>query len=45
MINVCYSGDKKAEVKMAMATVKHNAPFQMADTISPIIRECFKDSK
>lgn len=35
----------KAEVKMAMAIVKHNAPFQMADTISPIIRECFKDSK
>ena len=35
----------KVEVKMAMDIVKHNAPFQMAHTISSIIRECFKDSK
>ena len=35
----------KAELKKAMAIVKHNTPFQMVDTISPIIRECFKDSK
>lgn len=30
---------------MALAIVKHNAPIQMAETLSPLVKEIFPDSK
>ena len=44
MIIVCYPGDK-SKSKDGNGHSKTYAPFQMADTISPIIKKCFTDSK
>ena len=34
-----------AEVKFTFAIVKHNAPFQLAESLSPLIQDSFSDSK
>ena len=34
-----------AEVKFTFAIVKHNAPFQLAESLSPRIQDYFSDSK
>ena len=34
-----------AEVKFTFAIVKHNAPFQLAESLSLLIQDYFSDSK
>ena len=35
---------RRAEVKVAVAMVKHNIQFSVADHFSPLYKECFEDS-
>ena len=35
----------RVEVKVAMALVKHDVPFAMADTICPLMKNIFDDSE
>ncbi|XP_072168656.1 uncharacterized protein [Diadema setosum] len=35
---------RRAEVKVAMTMVQHNVPLAFADHLSPLMKECFRDS-